>query len=77
LREELFIKIVRVALTMTDWKIFNEELATLINIPIPTIITTNYNFQKATEDLTSTLQDIIHTAVPTSKPCPHSKRWWT
>jgi hypothetical protein len=62
---------------MTDWKIFKEELvARLIDIPLPTTLTTDDDFQTAVESLTSTLQDVIRTTVPVSRPCPHSKKWW-
>src|ERR1700723_4440396 len=62
---------------MTDWKVFNEELAArLVDIPLPAALTTELEFQDAVNNLTSTLQDVIRTTVPMTKPCPHSKRWW-
>src|ERR1700690_2653779 len=62
---------------MTDWKAFNEELAAcLVDIPLPTALTTEIDFQDVVNNLTSTLQDVIRTTVPMTKPCPHSKRWW-
>jgi hypothetical protein len=63
---------------MTDWKDFKEELAIrLTDIPLPTSLTTEDEFQAAVNNLTSTLQDVIRTTVPVSRPCPHSKRWWS
>src|SRR3981189_178279 len=63
---------------MTDWKDFKEELAIrLTDIPLPTSLTTEDKFQAAVNNLTSTLQDVIRTTVPVSRPCPHSKRWWS
>jgi hypothetical protein len=63
---------------MTNWKVFNEELAArLTDISLPAVNTSEANFQEAVTNLTSTLQDIIRTTVPISKPCPHSKRWWS
>ena len=62
---------------MTDWKDFNEELvARLVDIPLPTALLTEEDFQIAVTNLTSTLQDVIRTTVPITKPCPYSKRWW-
>ena len=60
-----------------DWPTFNKELTTrLVDIPLPALLTHDDAFQKAVDDLTATLQEVIRTKVPMSKPCPHSKRWW-
>ena len=62
---------------MVDWEVFNEELAARIaEIPEPTAILSEEQLSRAIEDLTATLQDVIRTTVPLSKPCPHTKRWW-
>jgi hypothetical protein len=63
---------------MSDWKVFNEELeARLVDILLPAILKTEAEFQDTVTNLTSMLQDVIHTTVPVSKPCLHSKRWWS
>lgn len=60
-----------------DWEKFNEHLGQLL-APFPPIpIATNDEFQQAAERLTRAITDTINIKVPTSKPCPHSKRWWT
>jgi hypothetical protein len=62
---------------MTDWDDFREELGIRIaDIPAPTIISNNAQFQAAVQDLTWVLQDVICMSVPMSKPSPHAKHWW-
>jgi Endonuclease-reverse transcriptase len=62
----------------TDWPKFNQVLAErLHHIPAPAVIQTSNNFNKALQNLTSAIANIITKVVPASKPCPYSKRWWT
>jgi hypothetical protein len=62
---------------MMDWEEFNEELeARLAEIPAPTPLASKILFHAAVEALTGTIQDMIHTTVPITKPSPHAKRWW-
>ena len=63
---------------MVDWVTFCEALvAQLINIPSPAPLTSEAGFQAAVSGLTEALQATIQDAVLLSKPCPHSKCWWS
>ncbi|KII85399.1 hypothetical protein PLICRDRAFT_115774, partial [Plicaturopsis crispa FD-325 SS-3] len=63
---------------MTDWDDFRDELeARLGDISGPNRLTTEEDFQRAADELTGAIQDTIRTTVPESKPCPHSRRWWS
>ena len=61
-----------------DWEKFNEQLTSrLSNIPAPTVLTNEHDFQTAANNLFRTLNEVIETEVPKSKPNPHAKCWWT
>ena len=60
-----------------DWKVFREELAVqLTQIPEPTMLRDNAQFQQAITGLTVAIQATTEVIVPLSKPVPHSWRWW-
>ena len=60
-----------------DWEEFNNKLSTMLHdIPAAMTITSEEQFNRATDDLMNTLQRVIEENVPLSKPCPHAKRWW-
>lgn len=62
----------------TDWEDFQNTLTqALTTIPPPQELRTDEDFNKAVTDLTETIQNTIQEKVPTSKPCPYTKRWWT
>lgn len=62
---------------MMDWKEVRKDLTERIqDIPEPQEITNEAQFQKAVNDLTGVLQDLIRANAPLNKPCPHSRRWW-
>jgi len=60
-----------------DWKDFNARLSDLLSHSPPTPLASNEEFQEAAHQLTKTITEVIDSCVPNSKPCPHSKRWWT
>ena len=60
-----------------DWKVFREELAVqLTQIPEPTMLQDDAQFQQAITGLTVAIQATTEVIVPLSKPVPHSRRWW-
>ena len=60
-----------------DWKVFREELAVqLTQIPGPTVLWDDTEFQQAVTGLTMAIQATTEAIVPLSKPVPHSWRWW-
>jgi ribonuclease HI len=63
---------------MVDWEAFNETLrVNLDSIPPPVELKTEEEIQQAAKDLTLAIQKTIEDQVQISKPCPHSKRWWS
>jgi Endonuclease-reverse transcriptase len=62
---------------MANWESFVEGLkVNLEAVPLPKDLKTEEDIQSAARDLTTTLQKMIEEQIPTSKPCPHLKRWW-
>ena len=62
----------------TDWEKFNSYLKTLLSaIPQPKEICTIEHLNSTVKDLTDTILATIQQTVPTSKPSPYSKRWWS
>ena len=60
-----------------DWKVFREELAIqLTQIPEPTMLWDDTQFQQVVTDLTAAIQATTEAIVPLSKPVPHSQSWW-
>ena len=51
--------------------------AWLIDIPSPAPLISEAGFQAAVSRLMEALQATIQDAVPLSKPCLHSKCWWS
>lgn len=61
-----------------EWKEFNGCLSYhLRNIPAPTAITSELQFQLAASNLSKALKCAIEEKVLKTKPSPHAKRWWT
>ncbi|KAG2130234.1 hypothetical protein DEU56DRAFT_740829 [Suillus clintonianus] len=61
-----------------DWEQFCGALnRNLAEYPPPVTITTEAQFQTAATNLSTAIQQTIKEKVPTSKPSPHAKRWWT
>lgn len=60
-----------------DWEVFNEHLRKTLEPHPPTPLASEEEFQQAAQRLTNAITDAMETTVPFSKPCPHSKRWWT
>lgn len=60
-----------------DWKTFNASLTEhLSTIPAQPLASED-EFQAAAKHLSQSIASTMDTCVPFSKPCPHSKRWWT
>ena len=63
---------------MIDWVAFREALAAqLVDIPSPAPLGSGDGFQMAVAGLTGALQATIQAAVPLTRPCLHSKHWWS
>lgn len=61
-----------------EWEKFLEELAIrLEDIPGPQEIESEEELNEIIGALTTSIQETIRSKVPTSKPCPYSKRWWS
>ena len=61
-----------------NWEEFEEQLEIrLARLPPPVPITTEGDFQQITKNLDATLRSVVDEYVPTSRPCPHARRWWT
>jgi Reverse transcriptase (RNA-dependent DNA polymerase)/Endonuclease-reverse transcriptase len=61
----------------TDWPKFNQVLSEhLSHIAAPMAISTVDDFNTTLGNLNAVFADTIAAVVPTSKPCPYSKRWW-
>jgi hypothetical protein len=60
-----------------DWKKFNKDLNTSL-APLPPLpLASAEEFQAMARHLTQAITVTMENVVPHSKPCPHSKRWWT
>ncbi|KAG2031396.1 hypothetical protein BDR03DRAFT_875980 [Suillus americanus] len=60
-----------------DWNAFNVHLKNTISTKPATPLTSEAEFQDAARHLTSAITSAMEACIPFSKPCPHSKRWWT
>jgi hypothetical protein len=61
-----------------DWPKFNTKLWTLLSLsPPPQPLASDVEFQDAAKHLTQAILDAADHCVPHTKPCPHSRRWWT
>ncbi|KAG2353040.1 hypothetical protein BDR07DRAFT_1188204, partial [Suillus spraguei] len=60
-----------------NWEQFNEYLSNLLSPYPPQPLATNDEFQTAAWRITEAITSTITAQVLLSKPCPHSKRWWT
>ena len=61
-----------------NWEEFEEELEKLLaQLPPPSPIATEEEFQQITRNLDTTLRKVVDEHVPNSRPCPHTRRWWT
>ncbi|KAJ8591728.1 hypothetical protein M405DRAFT_734610 [Rhizopogon salebrosus TDB-379] len=61
-----------------DWPKFNTKLRTLLSLsPPPQPLASDVEFQDAAKHLTQAILDAADHCVPHTKPCPHSRRWWT
>ncbi|KIY51433.1 hypothetical protein FISHEDRAFT_37089, partial [Fistulina hepatica ATCC 64428] len=62
----------------TKWEGFRETLEqNLQRLPPPAPIRNNAEFHQRFATLHEALYDTVEATVPWTKPCPHSKRWWT
>ena len=63
---------------MANWDVFREEISQrLAQAPMWININEEAGFNRKVETLTSIIQETIETKIPTCKPNPLSKRWWT
>jgi hypothetical protein len=60
-----------------DWEVFNKHLKALITTQQAQPLVSKDKFQAAALHLTQSITNTIDDHVPFSKPCPHSKHWWT
>ena len=61
-----------------DFKAINEKLHQLLTTRCPAQkIHTKEELENAVNNLVETIQEVLDQEVPTSKPCPYTKRWWT
>ena len=61
-----------------DWKAFNKTLdKALAKHAPPQLIATKEEFHLYTHHLDEALRSTVESCVPTSRPHPHQKRWWT
>lgn len=60
-----------------DWDAFKMHLQTAITIKPAIPLASDDEFQQAARHLTNAITSAMDACVPFSKPCPHSKRWWT
>lgn len=61
----------------TDWEAFNEHLSKILEPFPPTPLASEEEFQQAAHRITGAITSAMEATVPFTKPCPHSKRWWT
>jgi hypothetical protein len=60
-----------------DWDAFNKQLKLTISTRPAQPIASEEEFQEAAHHLTQSITTTMEVCVPLSKPCPHSKCWWT
>ncbi|KAG1808229.1 uncharacterized protein BJ212DRAFT_1235595, partial [Suillus subaureus] len=60
-----------------DWDTFNKHLKQTISTRPALPLTLVEEFQEAAQHLTQLIMSTMEICVPHSKPCPHSKHWWT
>jgi len=61
-----------------NWKEFEEHLnKALAQLPPPGPLVTEEDFQRTARSIDLALRDTVEEHVPKSKPCPHTRRWWT
>ncbi|KAG1793280.1 uncharacterized protein HD556DRAFT_1215094, partial [Suillus plorans] len=61
----------------TDWEKFNKRLSTLLSPIPPQPLASNEEFQNLAKHVTKAITTTMEELVPHTKPCPHSKHWWT
>jgi hypothetical protein len=60
-----------------DWDAFKTHLQNTITIKPAIPLASDDEFQQVARHLTTAITSAMDACVPFSKPCPHSKRWWT
>ncbi|KAG2029403.1 hypothetical protein BDR03DRAFT_880871 [Suillus americanus] len=60
-----------------DWEHFKEVLGTALAPAPPLPLASADEFQNMAQHVTHAIKSTIEACVLHSKPCPHSKRWWT
>lgn len=60
-----------------DWTKFNETLSTALDPLPPLPLASADEFQQMARHIMQAITSTAKLLVPQSKPCPHSKRWWT
>ncbi|OJA09224.1 hypothetical protein AZE42_13676 [Rhizopogon vesiculosus] len=61
-----------------DWEKFNTTLReTLTLLPPPQPLASDTEFQESANRITQAILDVADQCVPHTKPCPHTRRWWT
>jgi hypothetical protein len=60
-----------------DWEYFKEVLEMALAPALPLPLASADEFQHMAQHVTHAIKSTIETCVLHSKPCPHSKRWWT
>ena len=61
----------------TDWKEFTDRLMTLLPPDEPKRLTSESEFREALNSINDALRITIEDIVPSYKPLPSTKRWWT
>ncbi|KAG2036496.1 hypothetical protein BDR03DRAFT_865928 [Suillus americanus] len=61
----------------TNWVEFNEHLSDLLTPHPPLPLASEEEFQQSAKCITQAIISTMEVKVPYSRPCPHSKRWWT
>lgn len=60
-----------------DWEKFNEALSNSLSPHPPLPLATDEEFQFMAGFITQCITETVDKFIPHSKPCPHSKHWWT
>lgn len=61
-----------------DWEEFDEYLNSIpVHLPPPAPIITEEDFQHTAKNIDLALRDTVKKHIPVSRPCPHTRRWWT
>ena len=69
---------VRYNYRLVDWEDFNKSLANrLVELPEPTPIQSRREADHRLAELEAIIGDVTNEHVPTARPCPYMKRWWT